>query len=303
MSRSCQSADVLERRQRVAAQQPRQAADPLAADRVALVRHGGRALLPRAERLLRLAHLGALQVADLGRDPLERAPQHGERREQGGVPVAAHDLGRDRLGHEPQARAAPPPRWPASRWASVPTAPESLPTAQLARARRSSRAAVAPQLLAPDQALEAEGDRLGVHAVRPPDHHRAPVRPGQVPRRAPQRAAASRPSTAPASPQLQRERRVDQVRRRSSRRAGAARRRRPSPPPRAGRRSRRGRTSASMASIRAASRRRRRAHPRGRARRDRPRAPRAPRVAASSTSSQRSRRRSSLQARTISGRQ
>ena len=64
--------DVLERGHRVAAQQPRQADDLLAADRVALVRHRRRALLALAERLLDLADLGLLQAADLERELLER---------------------------------------------------------------------------------------------------------------------------------------------------------------------------------------------------------------------------------------
>ena len=46
-------------------------------DRVALVRHRARALLAGAERLLDLAHLGALEVADLGREALQ--PGAGER--------------------------------------------------------------------------------------------------------------------------------------------------------------------------------------------------------------------------------
>ena len=63
--------DVLERHLGVAAQDAREPADALADDRVALVRHRARALLALAERLLDLAHLGALQVADLGREALQ----------------------------------------------------------------------------------------------------------------------------------------------------------------------------------------------------------------------------------------
>ena len=95
---------VLEAGRRVAPQQARQAAHALAAHRVALVRHGGGALLPGPEGLGRLAHLAALQVAHLGRDALERPAQHGEGREQRGMAVAAHHLARDRLGPQPQAR-------------------------------------------------------------------------------------------------------------------------------------------------------------------------------------------------------
>ena len=48
----------------------RQAADPFGPDRVHLVRHRGRALLPGRERLGELAHLRPLAVPDLKRDRL-----------------------------------------------------------------------------------------------------------------------------------------------------------------------------------------------------------------------------------------
>ena len=82
MSRSCHSATFSSADDGVAAQHPGEAGDALAGDRVALVRHRRRALLAAAERLLRLAHLGALQVADLGREPVERRAEHGQRAEQ-----------------------------------------------------------------------------------------------------------------------------------------------------------------------------------------------------------------------------
>ena len=85
---------------RIGAQQPRHPGDPLGEDRVALVRHRAAALLAGAERLERLPDLGALEVADLDRDPLERPAQDGERREELGVPVAADDLGRGRVRGE-----------------------------------------------------------------------------------------------------------------------------------------------------------------------------------------------------------
>ena len=79
MSRSCHSAMFSSARQRVAAHQPREAGHVLDQDRVALVRHRRRALLAAAERLLRLADLGALQVADLERDALAGPGQDRER--------------------------------------------------------------------------------------------------------------------------------------------------------------------------------------------------------------------------------
>src|SRR4051812_37337416 len=56
--------DIFERRHRVAAQQPRQSGDLLAPDRIALVRHRRRALLPFSERLLDLADFCFLQTAN-----------------------------------------------------------------------------------------------------------------------------------------------------------------------------------------------------------------------------------------------
>ena len=69
-------------------------------DRVALVRHRRRALLALAERLLDLADLGALQVADLGREPLQPGAGQRDLGEQLGMPVAGDDLGRGVLDRE-----------------------------------------------------------------------------------------------------------------------------------------------------------------------------------------------------------
>ena len=80
MSRSCHSAMFSSAAMRVGAKQPREPDDLLAADRVALVRHRRRALLPLAERLLDLADFGLLQPADLERELLERRADDRERR-------------------------------------------------------------------------------------------------------------------------------------------------------------------------------------------------------------------------------
>ena len=74
MSRSCQSAMFSSAASGVAAHEAREAAQVLGQDRVPLVRHRRGALLPAPERLERLAHLGALQMADLERDALARRP-------------------------------------------------------------------------------------------------------------------------------------------------------------------------------------------------------------------------------------
>ena len=89
---------VLERRHGVAAQQARQARQVLAQDRVLLVRHRRGALLPLAERLLRLADLGALPVADLDRELLDGGAEQRQRVEELGVAIALHDLRGDGLG-------------------------------------------------------------------------------------------------------------------------------------------------------------------------------------------------------------
>ena len=94
--------DVLERRGDVG---PHDAGEPgqvLGQHRVALVRHGGRAFLARREILLGLAQLGALEVADLGREALDGGRDQPERGEERGVPVARDDLRRDRLDREPE---------------------------------------------------------------------------------------------------------------------------------------------------------------------------------------------------------
>ena len=84
---------VLQRRHGVAPHQAGETREVLRQDRVPLMRHGGGTLLPFAEIFLGLEHLGPLQMPDLRRQPLDRARNHGERGEVGGVTVARHDLG------------------------------------------------------------------------------------------------------------------------------------------------------------------------------------------------------------------
>ena len=63
--------DVLEPDLRRPRDDPREAADPLGGDRVALVWHRGGALLSLGERLLDLAHLGTGEVTDLEAEGIE----------------------------------------------------------------------------------------------------------------------------------------------------------------------------------------------------------------------------------------
>ena len=61
-------------------------------DRVALVRHGRRALLARREKFLRFSDFGSLEVADFGGEVFNRAGDHAEGREEHGVAVAGDNL-------------------------------------------------------------------------------------------------------------------------------------------------------------------------------------------------------------------
>src|SRR5256886_1717754 len=94
--------DVLQGGQRVGPEEPGQPADPLRQLRVPLVRHRARALLPLAERLLRLEDLGALEPPHLERDRLERRGGHGEHRAELGVAIPLDDLRGDERGLEPE---------------------------------------------------------------------------------------------------------------------------------------------------------------------------------------------------------
>ena len=96
---------VLERRAGVAAEHASETRHALGQDRVALVGHRGRALLARLERLLDLADLGVLEVADLGREPLQAAAEDRDRGQQRGVAIALDDLGA--RGVDAGARARP----------------------------------------------------------------------------------------------------------------------------------------------------------------------------------------------------
>ena len=97
--------DVLEPGLQVAAQHAGEAAELLGLHRVALVRHRARALLGAgAERLLDLADLGALEVADLGGERLDGGAHRRARVEQLGVAVAGDHL-RGRHRREPERLA------------------------------------------------------------------------------------------------------------------------------------------------------------------------------------------------------
>ncbi len=92
---------VFHRRHRIGAHHAGEPGEVFRQHRVALVRHRRRTLLALGEELLGFQHLGALQMADFDREPLDRGGDHAERRKIHRVAVARDYLGRDRLGHQP----------------------------------------------------------------------------------------------------------------------------------------------------------------------------------------------------------
>lgn len=97
--------DVVEGNLRVGLHDARQAADLLHGDGVALVRHGGAALLTLAERLLGLEGIGLLQIANLGSDALAGGRRGGKNTGEIGVMVAANNLRGQRVVNQAQVLA------------------------------------------------------------------------------------------------------------------------------------------------------------------------------------------------------
>jgi hypothetical protein len=161
--------DVLEPGLQVPAQHPRQPAELLRLDRVALVRHRARALLlALAEGLLGLAHLGALQVPDLERERLDRAP----------TDAHAYSTRRGDRAREHLRRGTGRARAFADVLLDerIDVGERADRARQLADrdhfARPQEPFAIAPHLQRPERELHAERRRLGVDAVRAPDHRR-----------------------------------------------------------------------------------------------------------------------------------
>ena len=134
--------------------------------------HRRRALLPRREALPHLAHLGALEVAELDGDQFTRSADRGQRPEELGVPVAGDHL---RGGHRRETQ----------RVADVPfderidVGVGADRTAELAHAhglqRRFQSGSVAACLQRPQRHLGAERGRLGMDAVGAPDDDGVPM--------------------------------------------------------------------------------------------------------------------------------
>ena len=165
MSRSCQSATFSSPTTRRAAHDAREPADALGDDRVPLVRHRRRALLPAAERLLHLGDLGAREMPDLERELVERRRDDRERgrgarrggRAGGSASTSAPARARAARTRCARARGRSRRRCRRRRRACRRACPR-------APARR--RCAVAVELERPAGELQAERRRLGVDAVR-----------------------------------------------------------------------------------------------------------------------------------------
>ena len=138
--------------------------------RVALVRHRRRALVAGRERFLGFANLGPLQMADLDRHLFERRPDPGEHREEEGVAVALHDLGRGGSGAQAERRADLV--FEIGRNMGVRADRSGDLADRHVLAGKVEAALVAAQFVVPDGELEAERRRFGVDAVGAADHDR-----------------------------------------------------------------------------------------------------------------------------------
>ena len=239
MSRSCHSATSSSAALRVAAQQAREPAQVLRQDRVLLVRHRRRALLPLAERLLASPTSVRCQWRTVERHLLdrgaERAPARRSRpawRSRATIWVATVSA--------PQAQLRQRPRLDRRVEVGVGADGAGDLADRDRLARRDQRAARAPDLGVEAGEDQAGGDRLGVDAVRAADHRRARVLLGA--------AAAGGAQLGRGPPRIW-SRRLDELDARARRRArrttscrgaASAPARRPAPRRGSGRRSRRG---------------------------------------------------------------
>jgi hypothetical protein len=187
----------------------REAGDLLALDRVALVGHRARALLPGTERLFDLAHLRALQMPDLGREALQPGPRERDRAQQLGVPVARDDLRGDVLALQPEPLEHARLELGAGRRVG-PHGARHRPDGNLREGALQAQG-VPVSLEREARELHAEGRRLCMHAVRPADAQRLRVLSRACDQRGGERAGAGHDHLADGL-QLQPERGVEHVR-------------------------------------------------------------------------------------------
>jgi hypothetical protein len=200
--------DVLQADERVAPHDACEPADALGDDRVALVRHRRGALLSLPERLLYLGHLGAREMAHLECELVERRRGDRERGEQLRVPVALEDLRRGGSRLQAESLAGDALEIGIGRRVCADGARELADAHAVERARDTGACAV--ELEGPAGELDAEGRRLGVHAVRATHLEGFAVLLG--PRRHDgQRAVEPGDDEGAGLADLQRERRVDDV--------------------------------------------------------------------------------------------
>ena len=208
MSRSCHRATF----STAAVALPRSTrASPVMRSLVIGLRLWGIALEPfcaGAERLLGLAHLGALQVADLGGQPLEagarpaRSPAAARRGDRAGRPGWTPTRARGRGARAPAPRT---PGWsPSSAHGAA-----DRPHARLGE-RPLQALGVAMGLEGEARELEPEGRRLGVDAVRAPDADGVGVL-ARPRRQRGDEVARARHHDRPGRLQLERQRRVEDV--------------------------------------------------------------------------------------------
>ena len=200
---------VLERRRHRRAHHPGEPGEVLGQDRIALVRHRGRALLPFGEEFLRFHDFGALQMPDLGRQPLDRRCDDAERGKERRVAIARDDLGRNRLRLQAQFR-----RYiRLDPWIDIGEGADR-PGNRAGRnllARRDKPGAGAGELGMGDGELEAEGGGLGVDSVRAADRRRHLMLEGAALQRREQRVDVGDEDVA-RTPELHGEAGVEHVR-------------------------------------------------------------------------------------------
>ena len=201
--------DVLEPGLGVAAQDARQPADALGGDRVSLVRHRRRAFLGAGgERLLDLAHLRPLEVADLLAEALDPGAGERDRLQDVGMAVARDDLGGDLLG--PQPEPVHDCSLDARRGRGVGADGAGELADRSLREGFAQAGQVAVRLEREAGEAEPEAGRLGVDAVGTPDAERL----GVLSRLRNERvaiAARARGQDRPGLDQLQRQRRIEHV--------------------------------------------------------------------------------------------
>ena len=153
----------------VGADHARQTADLFAGDRVALVRHGGTALLAAGEVLFGFAHFGALQMAHFQGNLFAQGSGQGKGSDKSSVAITLDHL----RGHGSGLQIEP--RADAFFGLRSDVRERTHRAGDLADAQvfgcRSQPRQIAAGFAVPDSQFQAEGDGLGMYAVRAADLH------------------------------------------------------------------------------------------------------------------------------------